>query len=261
MKKTKPMLPLCGASLPTIPVRCSDNLINNLKSLRLKPIIMSSDMIVTIRSGRKTVTRRLVKNKWALEFLEAGMLPSYITDPGNTELHEWGGPGDILWVRESGWVDNNFIRGFNEPTLFWKADLPEYNDITKFLIKNHCYSFPAIHMYKEFTRYFLRIKNITVERLQDITEASAIAEGIEPVQGFDSGEGVPMQQMYRNYLDYGYTEVLPIDSFISLWTKLNQNRAPWELNPWVWVIEFEPCFVKFTPDLKTVLCARPATKK
>jgi len=97
---------------------------------------------------------------------------------------------------------------------------------------------PSIHMPHEASRITLEITKIRVERLQDISEEDAMAEGIEPVQGFDSGEGVPQRQMYENYLPYGYTEVLPIASFYSLWDCINGEGA-WDLNPFVWVVEFK----------------------
>lgn len=93
-------------------------------------------------------------------------------------------------------------------------------------------------MVKEACRLFLNNKGVRVERLQDITEADAIAEGIEPVESFDSGAGINNRQMYKNYSTEGYTELLPIDSFKSLWFKIHGEEA-WNANPWVWVIKFD----------------------
>lgn len=149
--------------------------------------------------------------------------------------------GDLLWQRESGWVDNNFIRGLNDPNLYWKADFELYNEVTKVIIKEHCCFFPSMFMYKEFSRLKLIITNIRIEQVQEITNDDAIAEGI----GFAASDSHYAYFGYRNYLynskspdhnTIGYGS--PKRSYQSLWQLINGLKS-WNDNPWVWVIEYK----------------------
>lgn len=92
---------------------------------------------------------------------------------------------------------------------------------------------PIFFMPKHACRIFLKIKSIRVERLQEITEADAIAEGVKD-DGFFEG-----LYNYYNYLLKVFIFKKARDSFMSLWQKINGNGA-WNLNnPFVWVYEFE----------------------
>lgn len=95
---------------------------------------------------------------------------------------------------------------------------------------------PSIHMPKEAARIWLEIKSIRVERLNDITEEDAIDEGIEPLNVTDTK--YPTEVYYKNYGGYIGDKLFPVESFKSLWTSIN-GEGSWELNPWVWVVEFE----------------------
>jgi hypothetical protein len=121
---------------------------------------------------------------------------------------------DVLWVRET------FNLGADEK-IFYKA------------FSDDLYSYrwkPSIFMPKEASRIFLKIKSIRVERLNEISEADAIAEGIEYVQGIE-------KNLYYNYLtlEFGCNA---IESFKTLWQKIN-GRDSWYKNPFVFVYEFE----------------------
>ena len=91
-------------------------------------------------------------------------------------------------------------------------------------------------MPRDASRINLEIKGVRVERLQDISDEDAIAEGIEVIGGC-----LKDSPTFRDYEDiysegYGY----PINSFQSLWNSINESRGyGWDVNPWVWVIEFE----------------------
>ncbi len=136
-------------------------------------------------------------------------------------------PGDILYVRETWYYEwHMHDRTEGEPDLpggkysqrfIFKADQPDYPvDIG---VGRHGWR-PAIHMPKEAARIFLRVKGVRAERLQEITEDGAVAEGILPKGG--------------NFA---------IDDFESLWDSTikpkDRDKYGWEANPWVWVIEFE----------------------
>lgn len=121
----------------------------------MKPILFNTEMVRAILDGRKTVTRRVVKE----------------TSPQKFPYQ----PGDILWVRET-WC---------QPAkhIFWyRADSPVKNLLWR----------PSIHMPKEAARIFLQVKKIKIERLQDITEEQTLAEGCSGVfygNGSNIGSG------------------------------------------------------------------------
>lgn len=90
---------------------------------------------------------------------------------------------------------------------------------------------PSIHMPRAASRITLEITGVRVERLQDISEADAIAEGIEP--DVQPGDPVPL---WRNY-STGNTTICPIYSYQTLWESINGDGS-WAANPWVWCVEF-----------------------
>lgn len=277
MKKKATTYPGCGAITNMEVSACSENYINHLQSLKLRPIIMSGDMVIATRNGSKKRTRRLKgldivnEDPGAVEFIRMQEYPDGSLraifqhqdqdEPGSVKS-PYGKPGDILWIRESGWVDNNFIRGLSAPHLYWRADYKDYGIVDKYLIKEHCCSFPSIHMYKEFARTFIFETNIRIERLHDITEEDAIAEGVIDCKW----EGTNIHR-YKDYISdpsgYGDPAVdFPTvstakESYQTLWDKLNKKRAPWDSNPWVWVVSFEVCDVKFTQRIKEQIWQQP----
>lgn len=169
-------------------------------------------MVQAILDGRKTQTRRILKDGTPLgNFKET------------IEHCRYGKPGGGLWVRET--VGRVSFMG----TYLYKTDPIEPGEIVKWR--------PSIHMPKAACRIFLEITSITIERIQDISEGDAIAEGIEYIVS-------PMVSGYRDYL----TEKLrgiksaivgsPRESYKSLWQSINGEQS-WGDNPWVWVIEFQ----------------------
>jgi len=85
------------------------------------------------------------------------------------------------------------------------------------------FSRPSIHMPRWASRIALEITNVRVERLQDISEEDAQAEGV-PKSITQYGLTID----YENYRE----------PFIELWDKINGKKHPWASNPWVWVVEF-----------------------
>lgn len=221
--------------------------------MKERPILFNADMVRALLDGRKTQTRRIVKPqppethsfggyvieassrknegkfKWGIKKGEYHFADSiYVRCP-------YGQPGDRLWVRES----------------FWGCDLPGYGDQPCVVYDNEWQGkeykpeqprpwarkfgrIPSIHMPKDCSRILLEIVSVRVERLQDISEADAMAEGID----------LPEGETYRDYAvkpedneghDYYFC---PQDSFISLWEKINGLESC-KANPWVWVVEFK----------------------
>ena len=183
-------------------------------------------MVQALYKGIKTKTRRIAK-----------AIPNHI-DP--TDIFNWspeymysqcpyGQPGDILWVREN---FRAIKQDFGTDRFEYKAT-EKINTLDKWR--------PSIHMPKEACRLFLKIKNIRVERLQDITQEDAIAEGIGSwVEERMKSKPVHYQIYWTEPGDESMYSSCPILSFESLWKSINGVQN-WDANPWVWVIEFEKC--------------------
>lgn len=190
----------------------------------MKPTLFNTDMVRAILTDRKTVTRRVVKPQPKgplVPTLPGGCWPGYFEEAGTSRVQRPPYcPGDILYVREA-WA--------KQQGIYWhKAGLilDENGRDTHGMIAPTKWR-PSIHMPREAARIFLRVTDVRVERLQEITEEQAILEGFEAYHS-DSG--------YYEPATLGFVETW--DSTIKL-----ANRAiyGWEANPWVWVIEFERC--------------------
>ena len=184
----------------------------------VKPILFSVDMVRALLAGRKTQTRRVVKDQ---------DIPDEVYEliPGDMHPCPYGQPGDLLWVREawSGCFDQGHIRVRDRhPDIVWywaDGNCPD-GDWEK--------PRPSIHMPRWASRLTLRVTGIRVERVQDISQSDADAEGCP---GFYS----PMHP------DAGVTDgQTPREEFAELWNSINAKRGfGWDANPWVWVIDFE----------------------
>lgn len=198
-----------------------------------KPILFSTEMTQAILEGRKTQTRRIIKpqpifygrndERIAVEFRK-NIFEFYDVmrnDPFSIlfSLKPKFELGDIIWVRETftEWPKGNFQ---------YKATTENGEELGKWK--------PSIHMPKEAARIFLEVSNVRVERLQDISEDDAIAEGIKKTWINDDIK----QCRFKNYINDGKGSKSPIDSFNSLWVSIN-GKDSWKANPWVWVYEFK----------------------
>ena len=197
-----------------------------------KPILFNTEMTRAILDGRKTVTRRVIKglpdNVYSFERLSDDGIWEYrwgecgrgiCLDFSNIITPKYQ-VGDYLYVRET-WAD---VFGKYE----YRADYSESENTYR--VKRYGTTIakwrPSIHMPKEAARIFLRVKNVRVERLQEIT-----LEDIEH-------EGLYCEPPYTNE-HYAYAPGMRIH-WIKLWDSLNAKRGyGWDTNPWVWVYEFE----------------------
>lgn len=199
----------------------------------MKPILFNTEMVQAIMEGRKTVTRRLVKPAPAGDGTKPEELtitrPGYWNSFGDDNVYRQPcKPGDILYVRET-W-DNEPITpgGHFRPRGVWyyKAD----GDLRPEAWRGNWH--PSIHMPKEAARLFLRVKNVRVERLQDIDEEGAKAEGAN----FCNGKHVGFKEKMRRSA---------VERFADIWNStIKPADLPiygWDANPWVWVIEYERC--------------------
>jgi hypothetical protein len=182
------------------------------KLLNFHPILFQPEMVKANLAGRKTETRRLNgldtinerPDDWHFVHLSIDhnnkLFAHFQKGHGRLAIPcPYGQPGDILWVRENfaKVKDNYFIYQANkhQQSMVWK---------------------PSIHMPKEACRMFLLLKEVKIERLQDITEESAIAEGYHNNQDVQSP-----YLWYRN-----------------LWVTI-KGLENWLQNPWLWVLKYE----------------------
>ena len=215
---------------------------------KFHPILYSTPMVQAILEDRKTKTRRLrgleemnnCPDKWLPYagdyFIDGnGRLNQKFYIPGGYSSHAvcpYGKVGDVLWVRET--FQSILVGGENgmESAFIYKAD----DDCYKDTIEDWGGWKPSIFMPKSACRIFLKITDIKVERLQDISEDDAIKEG---VLLHERGKH------WLNYLDqkHGLTQFIyncrsAKQSFQTLWELIN-GRESWYVNPFVWVISFK----------------------
>lgn len=179
--------------------------------MKERPILFSTEMVEAILDGRKTQTRRIIKGV-ALDWLAPDMFTSKYVASKDNNLCPYGYENDILWVRET-WCRHKS----NYLYKAYRIDVNEYRWK------------PSIHMPKEACRLRLKIKSIRIERLQEVSEKDAIAEGIELIGN-----------RYKQYLQTRLDKTVenPIYSYMTLWESIN-GIGSWEKNSYVWVIEFE----------------------
>lgn len=184
-----------------------------------RPILFSSPMVRAILAGRKTQTRRVVEERPRKDGVKMNM--ELLKSIGVGCACRFGAVGDRLWVRETwlplwdsgaGFLTCLFPTGReNSPDAYkYRAD---GEAPTNFGAKWR----PSIHMPRDASRITLEITGVRVERLQEISEEDAIAEGCQC-------SGVPASLTNRG-------------AYAKLWESLH-GPGSWDANPWVWVIEF-----------------------
>ena len=219
--------------------------------MKERPILFSGEMVRAILEGRKTQTRRIIKdfpahhkgdeapqakqrkpprhpspyfdcycNKPRTEANPRGMSDRWCwwdeyDRMGNGWLKcPFGVPGDRLWVRET-WGDGE--ENNCEPGVYYRATDPAWDEEeTGFRWK------PSIHMPRWASRITLEVTGVRVERLQDISQSDALAEGVAP-----DNFGGPNNEWCN-----------AIGCFRELWESIN-GPGSWAENPWAWVIEFK----------------------
>lgn len=228
--------------------------------MNAKPILFSAPMVRALLSGAKTQTRRMLRpqpepHEWqgmrgySLEWrnphdfmwLLVRRIPQKLAPIVRRFRCPYGAPGDLLWVREtfsgphcmeasegcaaappSKW-------GRSSRIWYWADGNPQDGDWTR--------PRPSIHMPRWASRLTLRITDVRVQRLQDISEKDAIAEGVE-------GAFVEDGRYWRNYglsdEEAACSPMLnfPAESFRTLWESIN-GAGSWDANPWVWALTFD----------------------
>lgn len=185
--------------------------------MKERPIIFSGPMVKAILEGRKTQTRRVVKQPNRKD--GAQLLPELLKEIGVGSACPFGEIGDHLWVRET-WASAP-TRNKTKPSNLKKGELIEYR--ATYPNDSHFAWRPSIHMPRAFSRLTLEVIKVRVERVQDISRNDICAE----IGALPDYEGQP----YRRDL----TQL-----WIDLWDSINAKRGyGWSVNPWVWVIEFK----------------------
>jgi len=198
-------------------------------AVKWRPILFSGPMVRAILDGQKTQTRRTIKPQ-PTKPLEAHVLFSteakntgswkFATDeydPRPEHIHcPYGHPGDRLWVRET-WASTEQA-GEGSPWVVYRADDPDWGTMTGWKWQ------PSIFMRLKDCRIKLEITGVRAERLKDISEDDAKAEGCDG--------GCPVGSIPA-YLKWPHSY-----HYAQLWDQINGPGA-WDLNPWVWVVEFK----------------------
>ena len=197
--------------------------------MKERPNIFSAPMVRAILEGRKTQTRRVIKP------IGDGETPMHVVKHGGKlYLDEtphacpYGQPGDRLWVRET-WAYHvqaiGSVTDEDGPFVYRADRMAEQSRL--------CDRWrPSIHMPRWASRILLEVVSVRVERLNEISEVDANAEGCRAIQGCEwhtfeeAAAGIPMHKHTA------------IDAYSALWESIN-GPGSWEANPWVWVVEFK----------------------
>lgn len=202
----------------------------------MKPMLMNTEMVKAILAGRKTVTRRLIKERH-LCVLNSPYHKEHSEVPDKVLLEKLCEspyqPGDVLYVRET-WCNYAKLNDFGQVVegtekYYFLADGENPTPFNDFLVQHDGWDehrdtpvwHPSIHMPKEAARIFLRVTKVRAERLQEITTDDI---------------------WYKEGIPFGLC-IAPYDGFARLWNstikKADLAKYGWDANPWVWVIEFE----------------------
>lgn len=233
-----------GARKGSLPAACPSGQTEDQRLVKERPILFSGPMVRALLAGTKTQTRRVVKGE-ALRWLESGLTPEFVASAENG-LCPYGYEGQLLWVRETFGIGEDLGEGreawmeMGDRFILYAAGggtdedycVPRDYEVARNAREDHHFrntaehwrSFgpmPSIHMPRWASRLTLEITYVRVERLQDITEADAAAEG--------SQEPSLVPIVGACWSERG--------AYAKLWEHIN-GAGSWAANPWVWVVSF-----------------------
>lgn len=220
----------------------------------MKPILFNTEMVQANLDGRKTATRRIMNPQPHIECYNGGV-HEFVTDDfgskfkcsgfvcrkcgygvspphskypvGTSFIRPKYQPGDILYVRET-W---NRVKLASESEWHYEYRASCENPVyfsNGFFVEWR----PSIHMPKEAARLFLMVTDVRVERLQDIDDEGAIAEGVN----FSNGKHIGFEEKMRR---------TAVERFAEIWDRTIKpediGTYGWDANPWIWVIEYVRC--------------------
>jgi len=233
--------------------------------IKERPILFSAAMVRAILNGQKTQTRRVMgqpflpAEKLALmdgklcqhvtaeqlakiKFIGPAPEPGWVPlvggkgpgGRGNPVVCPYGQPGERLWVRES-------LRFTPDGcTVYYDADRQSVSEEAnrRFMGRDFVRDYvPSIHMPRWASRLTLEITDVRVERVQDISEADAKAEGSYLVRC----DCLEMKRRARTPIEAAFQQTychIHGEEFQALWTRINGAQS-WDANPWVWVVSFK----------------------
>jgi hypothetical protein len=188
-------------------------------AIKSRPIPFTAPMVRAILDGKKTQTRRAVKNAHIITCDDR---------VGVTDAKcPYGQPGDRLWVREHLYFDEDHGWQYADGKPL-QCDLKRYGEMEHWLTtmptKKRFHS--SMFMHRWASRITLEIVSVRVERVQEITEDDARAEGVPQDDRGLYGDG------------NGYWHQNATAGFNLIWDSINGKKCPWDANPWVWRLEF-----------------------
>jgi len=224
-----------------------------------RPILFSGAMVRALLDGSKTQTRRALKVRCQEigERADGSRWPwSEHPDTAADHWHAcpYGQPGDRLWVRET--FQGPLFDGDREseyradPEVFNSPEFCQYaadgGAAPEFMTMDDewvCRWRPSIHMPRWASRILLEVVSVRVERLQDISEVDAIAEGMAHVrsQAWDREHFPAWRCLFEEAVTAGTKPPIgpsPAQAYEKLWDSIN-GAGSWDANPWVWVVEFK----------------------
>jgi len=180
-----------------------------------------------VLSGRQTQVRRLVRGDNAKVYWNPIVVNGYggwVNEHGRPAPCPFGAPGDRLWVRETFSYTRNDAQGFTDSgeVWYWADGNPQDGDWSK--------PRPSIHMPRWASRITLEIADVRVERLQEISDEDALAEGLRSDGSLGAQCSVELPG-HRTHHDS------PKECFRLLWESIH-GPGSWDVNPFVWVIVF-----------------------
>lgn len=213
--------------------------------MNMKPILFNTEMVRGLLNGTKTVTRRVIKEPWYIEDEDVSRVSGYAMHRGYDYTHGMPypdsiyHPGDILYVRET------WARSMAGTYLYRATDTPLILDGWR----------PSIHKPREAARIFLRVTDIKVQRVQDITNEEAQKEGVKGwmvATDRDWDKNPNFVIAFRHVWNNCYSKPQPVKTKGVIthyesypWEDIQETRTyrgkPWYIigNPWTWGIEFE----------------------
>lgn len=221
--------------------------------MSIKPILFNTEMVRAIIAKKKTQTRIVNKkavdmkaykverqsaNKWNFYIQYGGMVDVIYPIESPVSV------GDILWVREA------YCEPYAPGRYAYRADYDEHdiipNSVGNVSLSANMFRWkPSIHMPKQAARIFLRVTDVQVERLNEISQSDAIDEGAltcDLCETDEYNESCEKAKIEGSKPPIGYS---PRERFAALWDSTIKNteitKYGWYANPWVWVITFERC--------------------
>lgn len=211
-----------------------------------RPMLYSTPMVQGLLNGTKTNTRRLQgleSLNESNEMYDWQFVTMYSNDDEKSvvgfkarngfsdtwkEVYKKINIGDIIWVRET------FMEAPNFPLIpekyYYKASVSE-----QFLKEWKGHWTPSLFMTKDACRLWLKVTNVRVEKLNDITEEDAVREGVDNW----TWKNMAKPQNWKNYLEPNSPPLCSAyDSYFTLWESIN-GEGSWDENPFVWVYDFE----------------------